>query len=771
MIHKRSLLKKILVTVVLPGIVIFFVMAGISMLVVSNNIKSLSVIQNRLLLIDTIGLIAMIGVIVFGIKKSSNKITMIVESVNRLSNKEEREAFKVEKFQDQLDEVIYILVDVEKNLECQAEAAKNLAEGKLSVCISPASENDRLGNNLLAIQKTIETMFDYFKRLPELVENEEYVRKNQEQNIKGDYKNAIEQVDQAITTAIEKKEFFQDILDAMPYRITVVNNDLKWLFINKTVHDLRIASGAKESRQSLYGLDCCKSNLVMCKTEDCGVKAFKKTGRIEFPFEYKGEYFRNDTLPIKNKSGETIGYIETAIDITSTMSVNHYLKIEIQRLAENLGCLAAGNLDFDMNIQDPDKYTVEVCEQFKAIATNLNNVKNSIGNLIGDVTMLTTAAIDGELGIRANELNFKGSWRDLISGMNNILEEVSKPLEEVVQVVNRRLEAGDLSVTVNGHYKGSFNALKEAINLMGSGFLAVITDISTVTREIGNGNLNIENVRAFIGDFHTISSDLNAIIATLNRLLGEINNAAEQVNAGANQISDSGQSLAQGSTKQASSIQELTASIAEITDQTKHNAVDANKARELAIDVKENADKGNHQMTEMQRSMIDINKSSQDISKIIKVIDDIAFQTNILALNAAVEAARAGQHGKGFAVVAEEVRTLAARSAEAAKETTDLIEGSIKSVAEGTQIANDTATALAEIVAGIAQVTNLIGNIATASNEQATGIAQINMGIEQVAQVVQQNSATAEQSAAASEELSSQAVLLKQMIEQFQLRN
>ncbi|XQR04621.1 methyl-accepting chemotaxis protein [Acetobacterium wieringae] len=191
----------------------------------------------------------------------------------------------------------------------------------------------------------------------------------------------------------------------------------------------------------------------------------------------------------------------------------------------------------------------------------------------------------------------------------------------------------------------------------------------------------------------------------------------------------------------------------------------------LSTTAQEKAQKGNDSMRQLQASMDEINQASGNISKIIKVIDDIAFQTNILSLNAAVEAARAGQHGKGFAVVAEEVRSLAARSAEAAKETTVLIEGSVKKTEGGNAIADETAIALEEIVEEITKAAQLVQEIAEASNDQATNITQINLGVDQVSQVVQGNTATAEQSAAASEELSGQSQLLKEMISRFKLKS
>ncbi|MEW8987446.1 MAG: methyl-accepting chemotaxis protein, partial [Bacillus sp. (in: firmicutes)] len=297
-----------------------------------------------------------------------------------------------------------------------------------------------------------------------------------------------------------------------------------------------------------------------------------------------------------------------------------------------------------------------------------------------------------------------------------------------------------------------------------------LKNLGNVANRMADGDLDVDISFQSKDEVGELARAFKKMSENLNDVIANIHSAAEQVSSGSKQVSDSSVELAQGATEQASSIEQFTASIEEISSQTNNNAKNAIAANEIASSAKMDAERGNERMIKMLGSMEDINESSSNISKIIKVIDEIAFQTNILALNAAVEAARAGQHGKGFAVVAEEVRNLAARSADAAKETTDLIEGSIKKVEDGTKIATETANALNKIVVEITKVASLVGDIAVASNEQASGIGQVNQGILQVSQVIQANSATAEESAAASEELSSQAELLNNMVRRFKLK-
>ena len=289
-----------------------------------------------------------------------------------------------------------------------------------------------------------------------------------------------------------------------------------------------------------------------------------------------------------------------------------------------------------------------------------------------------------------------------------------------------------------------------------------------VTGQMADGNWTME--LALRSDHDDLGKAMRMLAEKINETLLQVRTAVDEVSSGTSQIADAAQSLSQGATESAASLEQISASAAQIGSQAKHNAETATQANALATSAKAAAETGAKRMGELNASMAAITESSGQIAKIIKAIDDIAFQTNILALNAAVEAARAGRHGKGFAVVAEEVRSLAARSAKAARETADLIEGSKSRVDEGNRIAKETVDALSGIVDGIVKVGDLVGEMAAASNEQAQGIAQISQGLGQIDQVTQQNTATAEETAAAAEELSGQADELRSLIGQFKLK-
>jgi len=340
---------------------------------------------------------------------------------------------------------------------------------------------------------------------------------------------------------------------------------------------------------------------------------------------------------------------------------------------------------------------------------------------------------------------------------------IGKPLRSMSDVA-KQLAVGDIDVTIDLYSKDEIGELADSFRLL----VDSTKEQVAATKKIADGDLTTEiKIRS---EKDVLGVALTELSKNLNELVVAIISSSEQVASGSKLVSESSMALSQGATEQASSVQQLTAALDTISEQTNLNAQNAQKANELAVNAKTNAEKGNMQMAEMLSAMEEINVSSANISKIIKVIDDIAFQTNILALNAAVEAARAGQHGKGFAVVAEEVRTLAAKSANAASETTEMIESSIRKVEAGTKIAKETAGALSEIVAEVTNASDLVGSIAAASQEQKSGIEQINVGIQQVSHVVQSNAATSEESAAASEELSSQAEQLKEMVSFFKVK-
>ncbi len=357
------------------------------------------------------------------------------------------------------------------------------------------------------------------------------------------------------------------------------------------------------------------------------------------------------------------------------------------------------------------------------ITEGLNTIKSNLEALINEVGSLAGAAKEGNLRKRGKAENFEGAFRQVVEEFNNTFEMIIKPIDETVEVLDK-MSQGDLTASVRGDYKG---------------------------------------------DHAIIKNSVNKTIKSMNETLAQVASAVDQFTTGARQVSDSSQNVSQGATEQASSLQEISSSVTEIASQTRQNAENSEMANKVAAESQQEAEVGSKQMAQMLNAMSEINDSSNHIFKIIKVIDEIAFQTNLLALNAAVEAARAGAHGKGFAVVAEEVRTLAQRSAKAARETTELIEGSVAKVENGAKIANETAESLNKIIEGISKVSSLVAEISIASKHQVDGVDQTNDALSQIDKVTQINAANAEETAATSEELSSQAVLLKEMIGKFKL--
>ena len=348
----------------------------------------------------------------------------------------------------------------------------------------------------------------------------------------------------------------------------------------------------------------------------------------------------------------------------------------------------------------------------------------------------------------------------------------ARPILSLTKSV-KKLSEGSLDEEIKVRSKNEIGALAKGLRqLVGQlkEYRLYIQEITDSLNEMQDGNLDIRLKNEYTGEFTKIKVALLDLSDKLTGLIGNIRISSDQVSSSAENVSAGAQNLTRGSMEQASSIEELSATINDISDRIRKNAENAAKANQAAATGQEEILKSDGQMQDMKASMNRINEKSAEISKIIKTIDDIAFQTNILALNAAIEAARAGEAGKGFAVVADEVRNLAQKSAEAAKDTTVLIDDTVKAVEQGSRLADSTAKSLHEVVNGQKELSILISEIASASDEQANAVSQVTTGIDQISSVVQTNSATAEESSASSSELNDQARNLREQISRFRLR-
>nr|WP_296438461.1 methyl-accepting chemotaxis protein [uncultured Acetatifactor sp.] len=352
-----------------------------------------------------------------------------------------------------------------------------------------------------------------------------------------------------------------------------------------------------------------------------------------------------------------------------------------------------------------------------------------------------------------------------------LTRSITKPLRQLEDAAEKIVN-GHFDINVTYESKDELGSLTKSFKNMTYILDSVISDASRLLSEMADGNFDVRTKAEdkYVGNLQSLLLSIRKLNKDLSVTLGQINLSADQVASGSGQVSNGAQALAQGATEQAASVEELASTITNISHQVNTTAENAIEARTRSNTAGDEAEICNNQMHDMMTAMEEIARSSNEISKIIKTIEDIAFQTNILALNAAVEAARAGEAGKGFAVVAEEVRSLASKSSVASKNTAELIENSVNAVTRGTKLANSTAESLVQVVDHVRSASTKVDEIANAAEEQAGAIEQVTLGVDQISSVVQTNSATAEESAAASQELSEQASMLKNLVAKFKLR-
>jgi methyl-accepting chemotaxis protein len=630
----------------------------------------------------------------------------------------------------------------------RASALERIAAGDLTAKIQVNSDEDPLGNSLMRLKEALGNLAADCTRLSKAAgEGKTEVRADGSKH-GGTYREIVEGMNATLAAAAEKNAWYVSILDAVPFPVHVIDNDMNWTFLNSAFAKLMTDLGYIRDRKDAVGRPCSTAAANICKTKNCGIRQLQQ-GVNESFFDWHGKDCKQDTTYVVNMKGEKIGYVETVTDLTPILRAKNYTAREVEKVAGNLVQLAQGKLNnLNLQVTASDEFTNQVREQFVIINNNVTAVRDAVKTMVDDAEMLSKAGTRGELKARADLSKHSGEYRTVIEGINNTLDAVTGHLGTAAKYIEH-ISKGDIPEKLTYEAHGDYNAIKNNLNQC----IDSLNRAAYVAEQIAEGNLTVEAKAQ--SDKDVLGHALISMLENLRRTVLEVTEAASSVASGSEEMSATAQQLSQGATEQASSAEECTSSMEEMGASVQQNADNAKQTDKIATKAAEDAMSSGEAVNQTVLAM-------KEIAEKISIIDEISRKTDLLALNAAVEAARAGEHGKGFAVVASEVRKLAERSQTAAAEISRL-------TADGVQRADGAGQLISRLVPDIRKTAELVREIAAASAEQGSGATQVSKAMQQLDQVIQQNASASEEMSTGADALSSQAESLQNAVSFFKV--